>query len=209
MTLIEVMVALMVAGIALGAGASVLGFLADQQDRPGISAAMSAHIVRSTLRDWVSHAILTTQGDAEFRGAPGSRTFGGNAAYATMDSTDSDLTFITIAATDLAETGTVVRLHIRRDSAGSSALVAELGPFRSRTKPTTIVIAPDAHGFQVRYLGSLFGRPLWQRSWISTSVLPAAVELRILLDSSSIDSARMPGRALLALPMIVPLAGRQ
>ena len=74
MTLLEVIVALTVAGAALAAGAAVLGFLTDQQARTGAQAITSASAVRSTMRLWVSEARLSTQGDAEFRGVPEGRS---------------------------------------------------------------------------------------------------------------------------------------
>ena len=74
MTLLEVVVALTVAGAALAAGAAVLGFLVDQQGRTGVQDLTSASAVRSAMRSWVSEARLTTEGDAEFRGACGKRS---------------------------------------------------------------------------------------------------------------------------------------
>lgn len=184
MTLLEVVVALVVAGAALSAGAAVLGFLTDQQSRPGAQAMLSAHAVRTTLREWTSSARLTTEGDAEFRGEDG-------------------LTFVTSAPTVIAPAGTIVHLYVKE-----SGLVAELTPWRGVGAPVTIALAPDAIGFEARYLGSIFGRRVWQPSWISTSVLPAAVELRVVFDTTKGTPDRA-AHALLALPMTIALAGRR
>jgi prepilin-type N-terminal cleavage/methylation domain-containing protein len=54
MTLLEVTVALTIAGAALASGAAVLGFLADQSARPATLAVVSASAQRATLRDWLS-----------------------------------------------------------------------------------------------------------------------------------------------------------
>lgn len=196
----EVVVALAVAGAALAAGATVLGFLVDQQSRPGIQSIAAASAVRTTLRTWTSYARLTTEGDAEFRGT--SSTHGG-------DSANGELTFVTTASTDVAPAGTQVHVHMQRDSADVHGLVAELTPFRTRGTPMTIALAPDATGLQVRYLGSVFGQRVWQPSWISRSVLPAAVEIRIRFDAATVAPADAAARALLAMPMLIPLAARR
>ena len=208
MTLMEVVVALAVAGAALAAGATVLGFLVDQQGRPGIQSIAAASAVRTTLRTWTSYARLTTEGDAEFRGASATRALG-SAGFAANDSVNGELTFVTTASTDVAPAGTQVHVHMQRDSADVHGLVAELTPFRARGTPKTIALAPDATGFQVRYLGSVFGQRVWQPSWISRSVLPAAVEIRIRFDAATVAPADAAARALLAMPMLIPLAARR
>lgn len=208
MTLLEVVVALAIAGTALAAGATVLGFLVDQQSRPGIQSIAAASAVRTTLRSWTSHARLTTEGDAEFRGTPVTHTLG-TFSTTVRDSSNGELTFVTTAATEVAAAGTQVRIHMQRDSAGVHGLVAQLTPFRARGAATTVSLVPNATGFQARYLGSVFGQRVWQKSWISTSVLPVAIELRVHFDSATIDPADAAARALLAVPMTILLAGRR
>ena len=201
MTLLEVIVALTVAGAALSAGAAVLGFLVDQQNRTGAQSMTSANAVRSAMRTWTSEARLTTEGDAEFRGT-----------VATLENRDAELTFVTVAPTDVAPSGTRVRIHLLKegDTSGVRGLVAELTPWRRMGAPVIVSLAPDAIGFRARYLASLFGRPLWQGSWVSTSVLPAAVELRVVFDTTAgAEQASRAAHALLALPMTIPLAGRR
>jgi hypothetical protein len=185
MTLLEVIVALTVAGAALAAGAAVLGFLTDQQDRSGAQSLVSAHAVRTTLRDWTAAARLTTEGDAEFRGT-------------------NEISFITSAPTDIAPAGTQVHIHMKE----KGGLVAELTPFRRAGASVVVSLAPEATGFQARYLGSVFGRRVWQSSWISTSVLPAAVEMCIQFDTNAVTTERA-AHALLALPMLVPVGARR
>ncbi|CAN5426211.1 hypothetical protein BH09GEM1_BH09GEM1_40490 [soil metagenome] len=199
MTLLEVVVALTVAGAALATGATVLGFLTDQQSRRGVESISAAAAVRGTLRAWVSQSRLTTEGDAEFRGA----------IAGWRDTAGADLAFITTARTSVAEAGTRVRIHMQRDSAGTRGLVAELTPFRARGAPMVVALAPDAAGFEVRYLGSVVTRQQWQSSWISTSVLPAAVELRVRFDSTLTDAADRAAHALLGEPMRIALGGRR
>jgi hypothetical protein len=61
----------------------------------------------------------------------------------------------------------------------------------------------------VRYLSSLFGQRCWLDSWVSTSVLPAAIEIRIVFDSAATSDTTRAAHALLAEPMLVPLGARQ
>ena len=211
MTLLEVIVALTVAGGALAAGAAVLGFLTDQQERTGAQAVLSAHAVRTTMREWTAAARLATEGDAEFRGTPTSRAMGASLTSAANDDAADELTFVTSAPTEIAPAGTQVHIYMKRagsDSTQAHGLVAELTPWRHAGAPVIIELAPDAVGFQARYLGSIFGRRIWQPSWISTSVLPMAVELRVLFDTSAASPDRA-AHALLGLPMTIPLAARR
>lgn len=205
MTLLEVTVALAIAGSALASGAAVLGFLADEQARPGALPVVSASAVRTTLREWTSQARLATEGDAELRGRPG------DAARAVRrDAASDELTFVTMAPTEVSANGTIVRLFVARDGdVAQRGLVAELTPWRRPGTPTRRALAPDATGLRVRYLSGLFGQRSWLDSWVSTSVLSAAIELRITFDSTTIPGSERAARALLGTPLLVPLAGRQ
>jgi prepilin-type N-terminal cleavage/methylation domain-containing protein len=58
MTLLEVTVALVIAGAALASGAAVLGFLADQSVRPATHAVVSASAARAALRGWMAETRL-------------------------------------------------------------------------------------------------------------------------------------------------------
>jgi prepilin-type N-terminal cleavage/methylation domain-containing protein len=211
MTLLEVIVALTVAGAALAAGAAVLGFLTDQQGRTGAQGIASASAVRSAMRLWTSEARLSTEGDAEFRGVPEGRS-AVTRLMPTHDEHDAELTFITVAPTGVSPSGTQVHFHIEKtaDSAHARGLVAELTPWRRTGAPVIVSLAPNAVAFRARYLASLFGRPVWQDSWISTSVLPAAVEIRVVFDTiSAAESNERAARALLSLPMTIALAARR
>ena len=212
MTLLEVIVALTVAGAALAAGAAVLGFLTDQQNRTGAQSIVSANAVRSAMRTWMAEARLSTEGDAEFRGTPEGRAREAAMFAARDESRDADLTFVTVAPTEASPSGTQVRIHIvtTSDTAQMHGLVAELTPWRRTGAPVRVLLAAEATGFRARYLASLYGRPLWQDSWVSTSVLPAAVELRVVFDTTANpERTDRAAHALLALPMTIALAGRR
>ena len=211
MTLLEVIVALTVAGAALAAGTAVLGFLSDQQMRSGAQAITSASAVRTTIRDWTADARLYSEGDAEFRGARhGVRSV--SLLEPSNSQEDDELTFVTVSPTQVSPSGTQVHIHVLRsaDSSGTLGLVADLTPFRRPGAPVRVTLMPDATGFRARYLGSVFGHGVWQQSWVSTSVLPAAVELRVLFDSASrAEPTDVAARALLAHPMTIVVAGRR
>jgi hypothetical protein len=216
MTLLEVSVALAIAGAALASGAAVLGFLADQNARPASDALVAASAVRATLRDWTSQARLATEGDAELRGRPGgasvSRALAGAPATQSLahDDESDELEFVTAAPTEVSPTGTIVWLHVVRDpSVPVHGLVAELRPWRRNGTPVSRVLDADVTSLRVRYLSSLFGQRGWIDSWVSTSVLPAAVELRIGFDSTTASTDASAAHALLGTPMLVPLASRQ
>jgi prepilin-type N-terminal cleavage/methylation domain-containing protein len=195
MTLLEVIVALTIAGSALASGAAVLGFLTDQQARAGTQAVVSASAVRGAIRHWISEARLATEGDAEFRGRPGE---------------SDELTFVTSAPTDVSASGTIVRLYVASaDSATGRGLMAELRPWRHAGAPVTVSLVPDATALHVRYLSSTSGRRSWLDSWVTTSVLPAALELRIEYGGATSRGDERASRALLAEPVVVALAGRQ
>ncbi|HEX9485060.1 MAG TPA: prepilin-type N-terminal cleavage/methylation domain-containing protein [Gemmatimonadaceae bacterium] len=211
MTLLEVIVALTVAGAALAAGAAVLGFLTDQQDRSGAQRIASANAVRAMVRAWASGTRLSTEGDAEFRGVPRGHTFGGTMSTPVDEHVDDQLTFITSAPTDVAPSGTRVHIYMNHDDTMRvRGLVAELRPWRRAGAPMVVSLAPDATGFRAQYLSSLFSRRIWQDSWISTSVLPSAVELRIMFDTTaSAAPTDRAAHALLSVPMTIVLAGRR
>lgn len=201
MTLLEVLVALTVAGVALTAGASTLGFLTDQQSRAGMQALSSAYAVRTTLRDWIAGAQLSTQGDAEFKGAPRRERM----------EKDDELTFVTSTPTDVATTGTIVHVYVEHDERHSPhGLIAELSPWRKKGEPKLVLLAAGANSLGIRYLGSVFGDRKWLPRWSSSPVLPAAVELRIGFDDPPVsDSADRAATAVLALPMTIALGARR
>ena len=197
MTLLEVVVALTVAGAALAAGASVLGFLTDQQERTGVQAVASAHAERATLREWVAAAQLSTFGDAQF----------GGASRSDQVAHDDEFTFVTSALTDVSSTGTQIHLRIDRTSADTlRGLVADLRPWRQDGAPRTVLLAAGATGLRVRYLPSVSGTRAWVTRWLSGPVLPAAVELFVEFDDARSTAATdRAANALLAIPMTIPL----
>ena len=195
MTLVEVLVGLTVASVALALGFGALTALGDNGRRAdeAASAAIENAASRQILVDWITLARLRPEGNAEFRGIDGEVDGQG----------DTRLTFMTTAPTPLGTPETIVHLAIDRDEETvERGLVAELLERRGM-KPHRIVIAPGATGLRSRYLSGLGGDDRWLPSWISSTVLPRGIDVRI--ESPYADS--LP--ALLRLPIRLPLGAQR
>ena len=192
LTLMELIVALAIAGTAVAAGYSMLAVMGDRRAvaLATVDRARSAAAVRGALERWLSSAELTIEEDGVvFRGLDGVRDA----------LPDDELTFRTSARTAGVSPGTTIRLHIdRADSTRERGLVAELSDDRGR-KRGVIQIDPDVRGLDARYLSVLESAREWSASWVSSSMLPLAVDMRF--HAAVGDTLR----DLLATPLIVPL----
>jgi len=196
MTLLELVVALTITGAAMAAGYGAFATLVDQW--PRITAATDevarAAAVRRTLVEWLCAARVGLGADGpEFRGLDG--IAGGDP--------DDELTFVTDAPTPLGDAATIVRLFVDRDpTTPERGLTAALAEWRG-TARKRVELEPRVTGLDVRFLSSILGGDRWLPSWISRSVLPRGVEIR--LTASPPDT--LP--ALLTLPVTVAPGGGQ
>ncbi|HYT05181.1 MAG TPA: prepilin-type N-terminal cleavage/methylation domain-containing protein [Gemmatimonadales bacterium] len=194
LTLIELMVALAITGLAMAAGYGAFGSIVDHRRRveDASAAIASAAAERGTLISWLAGAHLTVEeGGPAFRGLDG----------VSGDSADDELTILTTAATPIGAGETIVRLYVDRDErTPERGLTAALAEWRG-TATKRWEIDPRVTGLQIRYRSSLLSGAAWLPSWISTTVLPAGVE--VTLAGEGVDT--LP--ALLRLPIVVPLAG--
>jgi type II secretory pathway pseudopilin PulG len=196
MTLLELIVGITVTGLALTAGFGALGMVGDRRARleASMNAVAHAATLRADLAAWVGDArLVADEGGPNFRGLDGVR---GHIP-------DDDLTFLTTAPTPLGTGETIVRLYIDRDSAtaerGLTAVFAEWrGVSLTRVELDTSVV-----GLDIRYLSGVLGRRAWLPSWISSTLLPAGVELRLI--AATPDSLA----PLLQLPVLVPFRNGQ
>lgn len=193
-TLIELVVALTLAAAVFTAGYGAVTVVLDRRDAASETLAedLAAAAVRSTLLEWLS-AISLPPGSTHpvFNGMDGIHE--GRA--------DDELTFLTSAATPLGDGVATVRLHIdRNDRTTDTGLVAEISRWLG-TARMRVVLVPDADGLDVRYRSRLLTGREWHPSWISSSVVPAGVELRIL----GPDSAAI--HPLLTLPIRMSIRG--
>lgn len=198
MTLIELVVALAITGMAVSAGYATFTTLVDRRDKAAEAASevlLQAN-ARAALVRWLAAARLTIEEDGiEFRGVDGSVRSGGAILP------DDDIVFFTTAETPVARAGTVVRLHIERaDKETRRGLVAELQEWNG-TRRERLTLVPRAAALDASFLTGLFGQRQWVASWVSTSVLPAGA--RLTMAAAAGDS--LP--ELWRLPMTVSIEG--
>jgi hypothetical protein len=171
MTLLELVVALAITGMAVSAGYGTFANLSDRRDAAaeGASTVLREAGGRAAVVRWLSAARLTVQDDGiQFRGIDGV-TREGHA--------DDDVLFFTTAPTLVSSEESTVRLYIDRDTATAErGLVAELRE-REGSRTMKIELVPNAISLDGTYLTSLFGQRQWLGSWVSTSVLPAGTRL--------------------------------
>ncbi|HEX6941000.1 MAG TPA: hypothetical protein VF158_16395 [Longimicrobiales bacterium] len=194
MTLIEIVVALVIAGAVVTAGVAAFASIADHRRRAeeATAAIARAAAIRETLRSWLAGATLVPgEGGPPFRGIDGIRG----------DTPDDVLVFLTSARTPLGPGPALLQIAIDHDDETTErGLVADILEWRG-TARTRIEIEPGAAGLDLRYLSSLRGQPQWLPSWISNTLLPAGLELRIVpADGREVHP-------LLARPLLVPLQG--
>lgn len=182
MTLLELVVAIAVAGMAMTGGYATFTTLTDRREAAAqrASETLRQATARAQLSMWLSLARLTiAEDEIVFRGIDG-------ATRGAASQPDDDIVFFTTASTPVAVAGTIVHLYIdRTEATPERGLVAELREWHgSRTE--RLVIEPGAAGLDGRYLSGLFGQRQWLSSWVSTSVLPTGV--RITLSGAPGDS---------------------
>lgn len=191
MTLVELMVGLVITSLMLAGGYAALTSVVDHREHVTRSMDEAAHAasVRRSLAGWLGGAMLPPDGTGpEFRGLDG------------LDAGNDDDELAFLAGTSLGPEWdlSAVRLYLDRDpKTPERGLVAEVGsPHASARERVELV--PGASGLEVRYLSALSRDPVWLPSWISTTVLPRAVELRVEGAADSVPP-------LLRLPVLVTL----
>jgi hypothetical protein len=194
MTLLELVVGLTVSGVTVSAGYAAFSSMVDHRAR---AEAQIDEVARSAdgrrmLIGWLEGARLQVdQNGPLFRGLDG--------VYRGLP--DDELSFLTTLPGSAGAGEPVVRLHIDRDSlTPERGLIAELSRHAGTER---IEIEPRAAGLDFRYSTNALGQIEWLPSWISSTVLPLGVEVRVLPEPG--DS--LP--ALFRLPIVVPIgAGR-
>jgi hypothetical protein len=191
MTLIELLVGLVITSLMLAGGYAALTTLVDHRASVAHSLDEVAHAasVRRSLEGWLAGAMLRPDGTGPaFRGMDGLDA--GN--------DDDELAFLAGSSLGPEWDESAVRLYVDRDEkTPERGLVAEVGPARG-TARERVELVPGASGLQVTYLSALSRDPVWLPSWISETVLPRAIELRVGGAPDSIPP-------LLRLPVLVTL----
>ncbi|HEX6745867.1 MAG TPA: prepilin-type N-terminal cleavage/methylation domain-containing protein [Longimicrobium sp.] len=197
-TLVEVLVALVVAGAVSAAAYGVVGAMAESRRAAerAREAALPGAGARQTLQEWVRAAALF-DGGGPLAGADR------RAAGVPRD----ELAFAVEDGGALRPGPRRIRLWIGRSTLGPSGLLAEVSALGPRPEPAeTLVVARAAGGLDVRYRVTIRERQVWLDAWASDSVLPEAVELRVTPAQEIAADPRMGGfPGLLQLPLRVPL----
>lgn len=186
LTLVELLVALTLLGVASSAGYGAFALLVDRRDALVDESERRRHAAatRALLTEWIAHAQLDPlRPGTAFRGVDG--TAENRAA--------DELTFLTSAPTPLETSRALVTLRIDRAVTGPPRLVADLREWNG-ARAMTLTLVDEVEGFDVEY-----AQPgeAWLSSWISGSVLPRGVIVRLEFVG---ESVRAP---LLELPLHV------
>lgn len=191
-TLMEVLIGLTVAALALTAGFATLGFISDTDEPVDLASALALRgaTSRNLLTEWLGEARYQVgRRGVSFQGLD-DEVFGTAA---------DEIIFPTTASTPLGVGTTVVRLFIDLDGdTPEQGLVAELTELPT-DEPRFVELVPEAGSMELRYLLPIFGTTgEWVDGWISNR-LPQAIEL--ILEPSRTDT--LP--PLLRYPLLVPL----
>ena len=194
MTLLELIVGLTVTGMAASAGVAALATLGDRRHQADDAVATIARTAgqREEIASWIAGArLVAEEGGPQFRGLDGVQ------GRVPRD----EIAFLTTSATPLGSGETIVRLYVDRDTTTpEQGLIATFEEWRGG-RTARVQLDPSVAGMDVRYLSGVLGGRKWLPSWISSTVVPVAVEVRLLAAAN--DSLQ----PLLRLPIVVPLRG--
>jgi prepilin-type N-terminal cleavage/methylation domain-containing protein len=191
-TLMEVLIGLTVAALALTAGFATLGFLSDSDEPVDVASALALRgaTTRNLLTEWLAEARYRVGRRGEtFQGLDGE-------VYGTPA---DELIFPTTASTPLGVGTSVVHLYIDDDrDTPERGLVAALTELAT-DEPRVVELVPEAGSLELRYLLPVEGTTgEWVDGWISNR-LPGAIEM--ILRSTGPDT--LP--PLLQYPLLVAL----
>ncbi|MEX2282340.1 MAG: prepilin-type N-terminal cleavage/methylation domain-containing protein [Gemmatimonadota bacterium] len=192
LTLIEVLVAMSISSVVAVIGYTALSVLVDQSSRATSPSEIArGGWVRRSLGDWIRSALLI----------PGVDATGFQAVDRTQQDTARDeLRFLTAATMPDGNRLTWVRIYIDRDSLTTEkGLTAELEPWGTG-RPGRIELDSTIVGLDARYTSTLISGRKWFPSWVSSSVLPDAVELRFVATGSADSLTRLPLAVIVGAP---------
>lgn len=196
-TVLELAIALAIASLMCVTGYEALTTVIAhrQREQDAIADLRRAADTRRTLLAWLEGATVIERAGADFqgihrenRGAP-----------------DDELLFLTTAPTALGDGYAIVRLFVDRDDATPErGLTAELRQWGG-ARISRIELDRDVVSLRIRYFTGLLGEAKWIDTWVSSSLVPQAVQLT--LDTSRSRGATL--HSLLALPITAGLEGGQ
>jgi prepilin-type N-terminal cleavage/methylation domain-containing protein len=195
MTLIELVVALVVAGLALASGYQAYATISDRRllAVTRSDAVTRAFNLRATIANWLSNARLTVEEDEViFRSVDDRKQPDGPPR--------ADLVFLTSARTPVSNHGTIVHLFVARDSTGGHGLMADLTEWRGR-RHITRQLEASVNGLSAEFVSSTGDGAQPTSSWVSSTILPISIRLRL---SSAAPDLLEP---LLRMPLAMVLDG--
>lgn len=193
MTLLELIVGLTITGMAVSAGMAALAALGDRRHQADAAVTIVARAAaqREEIISWLSGArLVPDEGGPQFRGLDGVQ---GRVPH-------DEVAFLTTSVTPLGSGETITRLYVDRDTTtAEQGLIATFAEWRG---PRTARVQLDRNvtGVEMRYLTGIRGGRSWLPSWISSTLLPIAVEIQLLAPDNGLHP-------LLRLPILVPLRG--
>lgn len=195
MTLLELIVGITVTGMAVTAGMAAVAALADRRLQIETAAAETSRAAaqRAEIIAWLAGArLMADEGGPQFNGLDG--------MFNHLPS--DEVTLLTTSPTPLGAGDIIVHLYIDRDSATrEQGLVARFAKWPGG-RTARLELDSSVAGMDIRYLSGVLGPRAWLPSWISSTLVPAAAEIRLIAATG--DS--LP--PLLRLPILVPLRGR-
>lgn len=195
-TLLEVLVGLTVASLALLAGVLALAAVQDRSGHAEEAAreAISGATQRALLVDWLGGARVRARTGEQFEGMQDD--VGGRLVHR--------LVVPTSARTPLGVSSTVVGLYIDDDpETPERGLVAALTGSTFGAEPRRMELVPQAGEMHVRYLDAVGGVPVWDETWAGRNRLPRLVEITLVPARGEV----LP--LLLQYPIRVALGGGQ
>lgn len=171
-TLIEVLVGLTVASLALMAGMAALGFVGERSRHAEAATldAVAGATQRALLVDWLTSARFRAPTGEQLEGFPDEASL-----------EPSDLLLLpTTARTPIDHGTTVVGLFIDTDpETPERGLVAAMtGPVLG-PEPSRMELVPQAGAMHVRYLPDADGA-VWETEWIGRDAMPRLIEITLL-----------------------------
>jgi hypothetical protein len=191
MTLLEVVVALAVGGMAITAGVAAFQIVLHVHDDNSrfASEMVRCAALRTALANWVRGAVSNEGDDDRFRGLM--QDSRGGAA--------DELTLLTSSETPLGNRGVELHLAVAaRDAGHAGGLIADFrSDFDGRMQ--RVELDTTVRTLRIAYLSSRDSANRWTPGWITSSTLPRAIKITLGTDR------RDDAGALLQLPIVIPL----
>lgn len=172
MTLIELVVALVIAGAALASGYQAYATISDRRSVATAIADYTARsfAVRELLARWLANARLTIEEDEVVFRAIDDATHPG-----ATERPGADLVFLTSAESPVSRHGTFVHLFVARGGS-DHGLTAELSEWRGR-RVARLRLDPAIAGMTIEFPPSRGSRDAVTSSWVSSTILPPTIRL--------------------------------